>query len=351
MITLMTGLPGAGKTLRAITLAMEQVAQGREVYELGVNGMNHAASGIKPAPFDDLEQWRSLPTGSVLLVDEVQRWLKPRGAGAAVPDWIEAFTRNRHYGVDLWFVTQDPLLIDAYPRRLVNYHHHVVRLEGNYERARVYRKEGIMPLKDGIPPASASFELWPYPQQNYALYKSAEEHTVKRYLPQRIQLAIAGLLFCLVMIGVAWWAIGGLFKEKPEEQQEGKAEVKPEPLTQPPQLVAAPSAATLSVGGGSGQKGWTTAIEYVEAHTPVIEGQPWTAPVYSGMQPTSIPEIYCISSEKSCTCVSEQGTRLIVREAVCRTIAREGSYNPYRRRGSESRSGVEVAQQRRGTMR
>lgn len=346
MITIRSGLPGSGKTLRSITKGIEAVAAGREVFELGINGIDHAVTGIKPAPFDSLERWQELPQGALLLVDEAQRWLKPRGASSTVPDWIEAFTRNRHLGVDIVLITQDPMLMDSYVRRLCNYHEHLVRLEGNFERARVFYAEGLMELRKGNPPASAAFELWPYPQQNYALYKSAVEHTVKRYVPQRLKVAAVGAVVVCALIAVAGWALAGIGKNEGGAGEPATATPPaaqaPAPTPSPVTAPAKQAASTLLGVGERRAVTWTTAAEYVVAHTPVIEGQPWTAPVYAGERPKTVPDIFCMSSAKSCTCLSEQGTRIIVREAVCRTIAREGSYNPYRPEyGISSRSGIE----------
>lgn len=328
MIYLRTGLPGSGKTLRTIWEAMQAVEAGREVFALNVNGLDHDATGIKPAPFDDLSQWQELPPGAVLIVDEVQKYLHPVAANTRQPDWIEAFTRNRHTGIDLHFVTQHPRLINYYVRELVNYHEHLIRLDGNMERTRVYYAEGLMDLGRRGPPRDAAFKLWRYPKDIYGVYKSAELHTVKRYVPQRLKIAAAAAVVLVLAVGVAVWAMSSITGKVPEPDTEQAAIEAPAP---------APTDATgwdtfdlgPKVQGGK----WSTAEEYATIHTPMIDGMPWTAPAYADRQVTADPEIYCVifhSEPERCTCLSEQGTRVYVNEVTCRTVARDGVYNPYR---------------------
>lgn len=329
MIYLRTGLPGSGKTLRTIWEGMQAANSGRQVFALNVNGLDHDVTGIKPAPFDDLSQWQELPPGSVLIVDEVQKYLHPVAANTRQPDWIEAFTRNRHTGIDLHFVTQHPRLINYYVRELVNYHEHLIRLDGNMERTRVYYAEGLMDLGRRGPPRDAAFKLWKYPQDIYGVYKSAEVHTVQRYIPQRLKLAAVAVVVLLLSIGVAAWAMSSITGKEPEPVE------RPAPVTrQPtPEPVVSSPWDSLESGRGHRQAKWSTAVEYATVHTPLIDGLPWTAPAYADRQVTADPEIYCMiyhSSPERCICQSEQGTRMYVSDATCRSVAKDGVYNPYR---------------------
>lgn len=323
MIYLRTGKPGSGKTLRTIHEGMQMAATGREVYALNVNGLDHDFTGIKPAPVDHLSEWQSLPPGCAIIVDEVQLYLPPMASNVKMPDWIEAFTRNRHAGIDLYFVTQHPRLINYYVRELVNYHEHLVRLEGNMSSARVYYAEGLLDLSKKGPPRDAAFKLWRYPADLFGVYKSAEVHTVKRYIPQRLKIAAALAVVTLVAVLVAWSAMGSIT---------GGAEpsVVPEVAAVPEPVVARVVDPVIREPE-RGRQSVTTAEEYAAAHLPLIEGLPWSAPAYLSREVTAEPEIYCGMTADRCLCMSEQGTRIYVKPASCRTIAREGVYNPYRR--------------------
>lgn len=346
MIYFLTGKPGSGKTLRLIHEAIRLVNEGREVYALNIRELNYEATGIKPAPIDHLRDWQQLPKGSVLIVDEVQTYLPPMSPNAAVPDWIEALTRNRHSGHDLYFVTQHYRLVNYYVRELVNYHEHVVRLEGNMPSAAIYSQQGLMELSRKGPPKSASFTLWGYPKHLYGVYKSADVHTVKRYIPQRLKLVAVGLVLVVVCVGAAFYSMSSITRG-------GKSEANDKATAPVVQQVASHNGASGGADpfdslyrdlmprnqGGERVRAWTTATEYAELHTPLIEGMPWTAQAYADRPVISNPEIYCISSEKRCSCLTEQGTKVYVKEAICRTIAREGIYNPYRQ--SHSAPGAE----------
>lgn len=334
MITFLTGLPGSGKTLRAITLGIQFVEAGRPVYELGISGLNHDATGIKPFPHGGLEDWQKLEPNAVLIVDEAQQWLRPRGNGAMVPDWIEALTRNRHQGIDLLLITQDAMLVDSYVRRLGNYHEHLIRPPGDPSMARVWTFTGVQEdvAKKGARTLNAEFKLWRYPQQNYALYKSAELHTVKWRIPQSLRFVLIGCVLVLALAGVGVWAMASIGDRAPEPAS-ALAPTAPAVVRREPKPER-----TFLFSGAAGRHRFETTEEYLLQQIPRIEGMPWSAPMYDGLTPTTVPEIYCISSADSCTCLSEQGTRVRLQDAICRTIAREGSYNPFRRTGGATLS-------------
>lgn len=329
MIYLRTGKPGSGKTLRTVQEAMKAVSEGREVYALNVRDLDYEFTGIKPFPFDHLDKWQELPTGSMLIVDEVQKYLQPCPPNTRQPDWIEALTRNRHYGIDLHLITQHPRLINYYVRELVNYHEHVVRIDGGAGAARVYGSEGLMSITPRGIVNDAEFRLWKYPTELYGVYKSADAHTVKRYVPQRLKVLVAGALLVVVGLGFAAWAMSGISGD----------EVASEPERVEPITVPAPERQPVPVPvervTDHARSGYSNALEYAVLHTPLVDGMPWTAPAYAHRQVVAEPEIYCVifhsQPAERCTCMSDQGTRLHVEPALCRTIALDGVYNPYRR--------------------
>lgn len=68
MIYLITGQPGHGKTLRAMQLALEFQAKGRDVYVSGVRGLKTGEAGF--FDLEDPKAWTSLPDGAVIVLDE-----------------------------------------------------------------------------------------------------------------------------------------------------------------------------------------------------------------------------------------------------------------------------------------
>lgn len=324
MIYLHSGLPGSGKTLRAITLGLERVAQGREVYALNINGLDHDVTGIKPW-MKGLDAWQELPTGAVLIVDECQSILKPRGPGATPPDWIEALTRNRHLGIDLHLVTQDPMLMDSYVRRLVNYHEHLIRMDGGFNRARIYSAEHCMDVGKGKIPEGSEYRMWAYPEQNFALYKSADAHTVRRRIPQSFVVVALGLLVLVIAAGVVWSIMDDFGQGDESAESAGSGHEVPRPAP-------APQRKPLGLGLGQPyQRAPMTVEEYITATTPRIQGHPWSAPIYDGQKPVAQPRIACMSTRTDCRCMSEQATPIKLVDPMCRAIARDGVYNPFLR--------------------
>ena len=126
MITLITGLPGAGKTLYALNYVKNlSEKDNRQVYFSGINDIK-----LPWIELDKGEEWHQAPTGSIVLIDECQRVFRPRGNGSAVPLHVSKLETHRHDGVDLVVITQHPMLADSNLRRLVGQHFHVVRAFG-----------------------------------------------------------------------------------------------------------------------------------------------------------------------------------------------------------------------------
>jgi zona occludens toxin len=230
MIYLITGVPGSGKTLYAVsTLVKKLLAEtvndkkGQPIARrLVVDGvpdliiphevMSERAEDSAPvrrvgakAGDSDVEAvgdglwnwWEWCQPGDVLLVDEVQRYWRPRGIGSKPPKEIQMLETHRHFGVDLVIITQNPMLIDQNVRRLVGRHLNVRRVFGG-ARAIVYDWDGCQ--ADVHRTAGAVRSVWSYPKAAFKLYKSSELHTKQH---QKIPLWFA---FPLVVLALGIFA-------------------------------------------------------------------------------------------------------------------------------------------------
>ena len=131
MMTLITGVPGAGKTLRAVQLIRAAVNEGRPVYS-DIDGL--ALDGVEPAPDD----WRDTPEGSLVVYDECQhRWPSTGKPGAHPSEVVAAIDTHQHTGHDLMFVTQAPRKVHHSIRQLVGQHFHHNRV-GGFQGAQVF---------------------------------------------------------------------------------------------------------------------------------------------------------------------------------------------------------------------
>jgi len=322
-ITLLTGVPGNGKTLRAVWYIKQAIASNEQVFVSNLADI--AIEGV--LDFPDPTKWEELPSGAILVVDEAQRFF--RAASGAVPAYIQAMETIRHEGIRLILITQSPALIHANIRALVGLHEHLVRENGK-ESAIVYRRSRVIDnVRSDRALACEDHETWVYPKECYGLYKSAEIHTVKRTISSRAKrammlFAIAGLLLAYVI----WQVRSGMSKDEKIETQQKIM----------PTDVAFDYAAKKKE---EKEKRWETTADYIEDHLPRIPAAPWTAPVFDDRSVASDPELFCMSSgqgldgsgnwkDHSCTCITEQGTKYEIGLAQCRTLASRGPvYNPY----------------------
>lgn len=312
MIRLITGLPGAGKSLRAVQVVHEFLAAGRAVYVDGIDGLQ--PFGWEPC---DASNWQDLPDGSVVVVDEAQKVWPTRRVGDP-PPYIAALSEHRHRGFDFVLVTQHPTMLDAYVRKLVGEHEHVLRQFG-MEAARIIRWTEAQDDPQSLTTRQRGTEaLWKYPRSLFGLYKSATLHTVKRKLPFRV-LALPIVAIAIAAGGVwAWRSLGGF---------------KPDAVVPPvPDTGRAVAGVGAPLPSESGRPMFVTAEDYARFFSPRLEGLPWSAPVFDKRTVAAEPDLLCVISEaKGCACYTEQLTPVRVKYTTCMDAARHGVYNPYRR--------------------
>lgn len=318
-LVLLTGVPGAGKTLRMMEYMEAALKEGRPCFVCNVDGLNVPGA----IPFDDPHKWQELPPTAVLFVDEAQRYFRARRGMIDPPESITAMETIRHDGVCIVMTTQQPTYLDKHIRGLIGHHEHLVEVVAS----RISNVYTFRSTRDEVTPGSladATYEMWNHPRRLHGAYTSAEVHTKKTLIPLRIK-ALAAL--ALVVVGYLVYA----FMPKSE------ASVGQKPAQ------AAPAAGLASSGSHAVERDQPmTRTEYAQRHLPRFATMPWTAEVFDGRQVTADPQLMCMSSregedvngdqrEASCTCLTEQGTVYEISQPECRRIARFGPvYNPYR---------------------
>lgn len=228
MITLETGVPGAGKTLYCVDKLLRALVgatvkhedSNGEIIELprtiytNVNGLllDHVKIGpgaewsydakskkwIQDEHGDKngLNNWHEwAKPGAIIVYDEVQKPWPLAPTGSPVPPCITGLETHRHMGVDFIVLTQHPMLIHANLVRLVGRHLHIRRM-GNMGLAIVYEWDTCsrtLLYKNAL--AKAPYR---YDKSVFQLYKSAEVHTKQ---PRRMPSLVFGVLLALGLIG------------------------------------------------------------------------------------------------------------------------------------------------------
>lgn len=319
MIYLITGVPGSGKSLYAVStlvqaLMKEVIRQedGPDISRrLCVDGipnllLPHELMAKRP---DDLTKipegdgvWNWFDwckPGDLIVCDEVQRHWRPRGMGTKPPAEIAALETHRHKGVDFVLITQNAMLLDQNVRRLVGRHIHVRRLFGS-ARALVYDWDGCQ--TDTTRTQGATKTLFSYPKSAYKLYKSSELHTKQR---QKIPLFMA---FPLVVIGLGAFA-GPKAYDAMHGSLTGKGVSR---------MAIAPAVASSAPSGipGQGKAAAPSVALAAPAGPPATQPPVILAPSVA-LVSTRPVALGCIAFKARCVCYDPKGYPMDVSHAEC----------------------------------
>jgi zona occludens toxin len=313
-IELITGNPGAGKTLYALQATKARAEkEDRQVFYSGIADLKLPWTEVDP------QKWFECPANSIVVIDECQRIFRLRTIGAKVPDYVSELETHRHKGIDLVFITQHPMLLDTNVRRLVGRHFHVARRFG-MERSSIFEYESCkdQPLTK-IDSATARHE-WSYPKEAFSYYKSAEVHTVKRRLPAKYFVAAAAIL----AVGVAVFFTVSRFKDRIQGTDAATVALK----TKLGENQVPPGQQTQKKG------------DYLADRIPRIASLAFTAPAYDEVtKPIDAPfPAACMASKSRCKCFSQQATVLDVPDTLCRQIVERGFFRDWERKTDQVRN-------------
>ena len=315
MIILITGVPGSGKTLYAVSKFLNGQFIDRQKF---VNKIPHlllsheVLSGDEemPRPDADVLNWFDgrVPDGSLIVIDEAQRVFRPRSSTAPVPRHVSALETHRHHGLDFILITQHPQLIDVNVRRLVGRHLHVRRTFG-FNSAVVYEWDSAHMDVTNVGKASKS--VFRYRKKDFALYKSAEVHTkASGKVPGIIK--VFGLALLLLPLALYY---GYKTVVKPEKSG---GELVATSVRLPP-AVAADSAAPLPL----------TAGQLAVTYHPRFDGVVHTAPRYDELTKpvrVPVPAACIVSDKKDCKCYTQDATPYPTTDSLCRQYVAGGHF-------------------------
>ncbi|AEK61970.1 zonular occludens toxin family protein [Collimonas fungivorans] len=330
MITIITGLPGHGKTLYLISyLKALAEKEGRDVYYSGIKDL------LLPWTEFKADEWASLPIGSFIVIDEAQFVFPKKPNGSTLPKYYQDLAVHRHSGYDIFLLTQHPSLVDNFVRNLCGRHLHAIRKFG-LQRSNIWEwpSANLSPDKESGQ-KNAILHKFSFPKESFGLYKSAEVHTVKRSIPAKLILAI---LF------VAAVPIAGYYSFNKYKQRSVKAEDAASTGA------AGSSSGASAPAGASGQKAsYLNAVgdakQYLFERVPRVTGLPQTAPRYDEVtKPTTAPvPVACVANEKRCDCFTQQATPMAVPELLCRDIVARGYFVDFDDHGGQNHQQVASA--------
>ena len=312
MITIITGNPGAGKSLYTVDKLLrglvgttvdeevdgEIVKHPRTIYS-NINGLLLDHEKIDGSATGGLRNWHEwAKPGSVIVVDEVQKIWEPRANGSKVPADIQALETHRHMGVDFIIITQGLMLTERNLCMLCNRHLHVRRI-GNLPLAIVYEwdhaSRSLMYSK------AISKAPYRYNKGVYKLYKSAKLHTTqKRRVPSLVFAFLAGIALLSYLAPNTYARLAertGMSAAKSDQAKPVAAAAKPP------------------------ESKWTATppepAPVVPASLPAapVPAAAASAPVFSG----------CIAAATRCTCYDTHGGKVEREADACRTITKPAS--------------------------
>lgn len=312
MITLLTGVPGTGKTAYAVLELLENPdLQGRPIYT--------NITGLKLPHFPIDAEWirnwpKNAPPEALILFDECQDVFPPRHISREAPEYVSELTKHRKdYGVDFFIITQGTGLIDHAVKALVGRYLHI-REDGLLPM--IYESREIMDFKEKTVRETHAGKPYKIPKKVFDLYTSSQVHNKKprRKLPTAFYVFAFAIVLALGLgVYVYKNRIAPALASVPdgEGQGGGLPTPAPSPVLQPVSFVPK---------------------RIVEALTPTDDHNPLSAPLYAAVVPPVVaPEIVgCVSSAKSCTCYSQQSTPVWVPPEQCRQRAAGLYYDPYR---------------------
>ena len=330
MLTLISGVPGAGKGTVGVDLLLEVLKDGaRPLYVIEIPEDNVPPVNLKlphkligpesPDPeLRDPTKWPELvPDGCVIYMPEAQRLWGTAPASARVPHHIEAIGQHRHRGIDIVIDTQNPKLLHDKVRlrvgRLIHLRDLGILGRWWYEWPEV---EDVSRWRQA--PVKKRFRL---PKKVFGLYTSATAHQKPiRSVPPSVYVFAVALVVLIAL------AARFVYRVNEANSSPAAEEATKEPAKGPSGLKARP---------GPDGRGWSlpvTGTTLTVAFMPRLSHDPGSAPAYDHLRQVKVmPRIvggFC--RDGVCRCFTQQGTDPGVPEQACAAFIASPPFDPYR---------------------
>lgn len=302
MITLITAVPGSGKSLLGVQMICDAVEAKRPVYS-NIAGLQ--VEGCLPAPDD----WRDTMEGSLVIYDEAQQQhLYPSTAhrGEVKDERLRAMEIHRHTGHDLVFISQSPSFLHHHIRKLAGQHIHLYRAFGMKTVTKYTWQHVVDSPNDRGEQSRSDSVPWMFPKHLFSKYKSATTHTHKFKIPKKLGFLVAFIVVVAIAVGANAYNSRNesyLFSSSGKQADPASASTPVEQSQQKASLV--PGGAGAAATTGPKQAASTSIYDWADTEQ-------------------ATPVAGCISSSKQhggaidrCQCFSEQGKLLKMSFAAC----------------------------------
>lgn len=202
-IRLITGIPGSGKTLYAVSELKKEIEanlkadEPRKIY-CDITGLKY--ENIEAPPID----WRETPPRSLLIYDEAQfhKEFKP-SRGNNPYKFVEELTIHRKTGHEIWFITQDPKRLHNDILAMVEQHHHLERPYGA-KLASIFKYRGCErnPSAKTVKERAENKSVFTYDKSLFELYESAQ---VKDGIKFRLPKELAFWIFLAIVVAIVFY--------------------------------------------------------------------------------------------------------------------------------------------------
>ena len=314
MLTLITGLPGAGKTLNALQI-VEKEKGDRPVFYRGIKQLTLDWTEIQD---EEVHNWNTYPEGTIFVIDEAQQIWPNIAHSKQSPKSVMQLDTHRHRGYDFYVITQQPTLIDFRLRKFVNRHLHFERAFGRHATRQLEWQQVENDPRDYHARQEAEISRVRFKKTFYDKYHSAEVHTHKPRIPKKAIWFLAAILFTG---GAFTYAYNNIVDRAPVFD---RTPIEVETDTQDWSRL---------MPGGNDIKLPETTSEYVDRFTPRIPDLPWSAPAYDELtEVKTYPRPQCILHVRTdnCSCFTQQASPLTISQTQCKFYVKNGYFNPFK---------------------
>jgi len=313
MLYLVTGTPGAGKTLNTIKFIAESPEfKGRDIYYFGIRDLSPSL-GWTEITEEQAYKWYELPSNAVIVFDEAYNVFPTKHGSQGTPEHVKRLATHRHQGHDVFLICQKVVgQLDTFVRGLVNRHQHYARIMGSLNINRFTWDVCQQNPDSANTRKDANNDKFRMDKKYFGIYHSADTHTHTLSVPWgKLSFVVVGLIILGMLV---MFAKGRFIRESPEPVQQHQSE-------------RTPLSGTLSSSFSTSRE----QLPLAELLIPEIDNMPWTAPIYrdkyTDVQDWPRPAA-CYKSEKTgCLCFTQQASPLDVPTEMCEGIVAGGYFD------------------------